>query len=78
MLSQRLEETLSRFSIDERLLLAENRETKRKENKAYSLLGIFDVYLPHIYSEGRDNASKRLLTEVAKNNYGDELQRFND
>jgi hypothetical protein len=73
LLSQRLEETLSRFSIDERLLWAENRETKRKEDKAYSLLGIFDVYLPLIYSEERDNAFKRLLMEVAKNNYGDEL-----
>ncbi|KAN0078858.1 HET domain containing protein [Elaphomyces granulatus] len=48
------------FSIPERMLWAEKRETTRKEDKAYSLLGIFDVYMPLIYGEGRENAFKRL------------------
>jgi hypothetical protein len=38
----------------------------RKEDKAYSLLGIFDVYMPLIYGEGRGNAFKRLREEIDK------------
>jgi Heterokaryon incompatibility protein (HET) len=51
---------LSHFGVDERLSWAENRQTAREEDKAYSLLGIFDVYMPLIYGEGRDNALMRL------------------
>jgi hypothetical protein len=45
---------------------AESRETTRQEDKAYSLLGIFDVYMPLIYGEGRENAFKRLREEINK------------
>jgi hypothetical protein len=55
---------LSQFSVDERLSWAENRQTKLEEDKAYSLLGIFDVYMPLIYGEGEENAFKRLRTPV--------------
>src|SRR5947209_7172993 len=41
---------LSQFGIDERLSWAENRQTTRKEDKAYSLLGIFDVFMSLIYA----------------------------
>ncbi|KAH7398127.1 heterokaryon incompatibility protein-domain-containing protein [Cadophora sp. MPI-SDFR-AT-0126] len=34
----------------------ERRETTRKEDQAYSLLGVFDVYMPLIYSEGEEHA----------------------
>jgi hypothetical protein len=34
---------LSQFKVEERLLWAENRQTTRGEDQAYSLLGIFDV-----------------------------------
>ncbi|KIN06945.1 hypothetical protein OIDMADRAFT_150200 [Oidiodendron maius Zn] len=51
---------LSDFNIIERMLWAEKRETKREEDKAYSLLGIFDVHMPLIYGEGRDSAFRRL------------------
>jgi hypothetical protein len=37
---------------------------RREEDKAYSLLGIFDVYMPLIYGEGEENAFKRLRTSV--------------
>jgi hypothetical protein len=57
---------LSQFGVDERLLWAENRQTTRKEDKAYSVLGIFDVYMPLIYGEGRENAFKRLREEIDK------------
>jgi hypothetical protein len=58
-------DSLSSFSVDDRLAWAANRQTTRKEDKAYCLLGIFDVYLPPIYGEG-DNAFKRLKAEIAK------------
>jgi len=40
--------------------------TTRKEDKAYSLLGIFDVHMPLIYGEGRDNALTRLREKIGK------------
>jgi hypothetical protein len=61
---------LSQFGVDERLSWAENRQTTRKEDKAYSLLGIFDVYMPLIYGEGRDNAFTRLREEINKPSKG--------
>jgi hypothetical protein len=57
---------LSEFSIKERMSWAENRETKREEDKAYSLLGIFDIHMPLIYGEGAKNAFGRLQEEVDK------------
>ena len=57
---------LSDFSVPERMLWAENRDTTRKEDKAYSLLGIFDVHMPLIYGEGRETAFKRLRDEIHK------------
>jgi hypothetical protein len=40
------------------------RETKKKENKAYLVLGIFNVYMPFIYSEGEEKALSRLRKEI--------------
>jgi hypothetical protein len=57
---------LSEFSVDERMSWAENRETKREEDKAYSLLGIFDIYMPLIYGEGEKSAFQRLQEEIEK------------
>ncbi|KAN0067763.1 hypothetical protein V8E54_014010 [Elaphomyces granulatus] len=57
---------LSDFSVPERMLWAEKRETTRKEDKAYSLLGIFNIYMPLIYGEGRENAFKRLREKMDK------------
>jgi hypothetical protein len=45
---------------------AETRQTTRKEDMAYSLLGIFNVYMPLIYGEGKDSALKRLREETYK------------
>jgi hypothetical protein len=55
---------LSQFSVDERLSWAVKRQTKREEDKAYSLLGIFDIQMPLIYGEGRAKALKRLREEM--------------
>jgi WD40 repeat protein len=54
---------LSDFSFDERVLWARNRDTKREEDLAYSLLGIFDISIPVIYGEGKENAFHRLNRE---------------
>lgn len=61
---------LSQFTVDERLSWAENRQTTRKEDKAYSLLGIFDIQMPLIYGEGREKALKRLREEIDKASNG--------
>ncbi|KFA46902.1 hypothetical protein S40293_03628 [Stachybotrys chartarum IBT 40293] len=55
---------LSRFGVNERMSWATGRKTKREEDAAYSLLGIFDVYMPLIYGEGRRKAFTRLQREV--------------
>ena len=44
---------LDRFSVDERMSWVRGRQTKREENMVYSLLGIFEIYMPLIYGEGR-------------------------
>ncbi|KAN0072347.1 HET domain containing protein [Elaphomyces granulatus] len=68
--------SLSDFSIPERMSWAEKRETTRKEDKAYSLLGIFNVYMPLIYGEGRENAFKRLREEIDKSSKGTKREDF--
>ncbi|KAJ3561698.1 hypothetical protein NPX13_g8846 [Xylaria arbuscula] len=55
---------LSSFSVDERMLWSSRRSAKRPEDKAYSLLGIFDVHMPLIYGEGEEKALSRLLREI--------------
>ena len=43
---------------------AAKRETKREEDAAYSLLGIFNIYMPLLYGEGRKKALVRLQKEI--------------
>ncbi|OCK73088.1 HET-domain-containing protein [Lepidopterella palustris CBS 459.81] len=59
---------LSHFSVDERMAWAAKRQTKRDEDAAYSLLGIFDIHMPLIYGEGRQKALNRLQREIRENN----------
>ncbi|KIX06114.1 uncharacterized protein Z518_04088 [Rhinocladiella mackenziei CBS 650.93] len=54
---------LSNFSVDERMRWTVNRNTKRKEDKAYCLMGIFDVSMPLLYGEG-EKAFLRLKDEI--------------
>ncbi|KAK8910925.1 hypothetical protein QC760_001850 [Botrytis cinerea] len=58
--------SLSDFSVDERFSWAEKRVTTRIEDNAYSLLGIFDIYMGLIYGEGRENALRRLRQKIDK------------
>jgi hypothetical protein len=57
---------LSGFSVTERLSWAESRETEREEDKAYSLLGMFNVHMPPLYGEGMESAFRRLREEIDK------------
>ncbi|KAF2469396.1 uncharacterized protein BDR25DRAFT_334966 [Lindgomyces ingoldianus] len=59
---------LSRFSDEERFSWIQCRQTKVEEDKAYSLLGIFDVKMPLRYGEGSATAFKRLEEEIDKVN----------
>lgn len=43
---------LDSFSVSARMLWAEDRETTRVEDRAYCLMGIFDVNMPLLYGEG--------------------------
>ena len=52
-------------SIAKRMSWAAGRETRRQEDKAYSLLGIFGVNMPMIYGEGA-RAFIRLQEEIIK------------
>lgn len=54
---------LSDFSTDERMRWASKRATKKKEDRAYCLLGIFNVFIPLIYGE-EDNAFNRLKDAI--------------
>jgi hypothetical protein len=58
------------FSVTERMSWAERRATTREEDKAYSLLGIFDIHMPLIYGEKREKAMKRLREEIEKASKG--------
>lgn len=53
------------FSVACRMSWAANRVTRRLEDIAYSLLGIFDVNMPLLYGEG-DRAFLRLQEEIIK------------
>ncbi|OAL50464.1 HET-domain-containing protein [Pyrenochaeta sp. DS3sAY3a] len=57
---------LFQFSVDERMSWAETRETKREEDAAYCLLGLFDIHMPLIYGEGEEKAKARLHKKINK------------
>ncbi|KAI4600037.1 hypothetical protein KJ359_001138 [Pestalotiopsis sp. 9143b] len=60
------EESLTNASIACRMSWASQRVTKRPEDRAYCLLGIFDVNMPLLYGEGLVKAFRRLQEEILK------------
>jgi hypothetical protein len=54
------------FTVEERLAWAKYRETKRQEDKVYSLLGIFNIDMSLRYGEGREKAFERLRRKIGK------------
>jgi hypothetical protein len=63
--------TMSVFSVDERMSWAKGRKSRREEDEAYALLGIFDVHMPIIYGEGKENAHRRLWRKIRETNNAD-------
>ena len=57
---------LSQFSIDERISWMKNRQTKRKEDAAYSLSGLLGVHMSLLYGEGREKALMRLRKKAER------------
>ncbi|KAI7195795.1 hypothetical protein KC363_g1252 [Hortaea werneckii] len=56
---------LERYSIAQRMSWAADRVTSRIEDRAYSLLGLFDVNIPLLYGE-REKAFMRLQEEIIR------------
>jgi len=69
---------LAEVSIEEKMSWAASRTTTLKEDKVYCLLGIFGVFLPLIYGEGEEYATKRLNEEIEKRQEGRVAQRLPD
>ena len=64
---------LSMYSIAERMCWASARTATRREDIAYSLMGIFDVNMPMMYGEGH-RAFERLQEEILR--YSDDETLF--
>lgn len=58
--------TLPSVSVAARMAWAAFRETSREEDRAYSLMGVFDVNMPMLYGEG-SKAFTRLQEEIVRN-----------
>ncbi|KAH8674179.1 heterokaryon incompatibility protein-domain-containing protein [Xylariales sp. PMI_506] len=56
---------ISSEPVGKRMSWAANRQTTRKEDMAYCLLGIFDVNMPMLYGEGH-KAFRRLQEEIIR------------
>jgi hypothetical protein len=61
-------------SISHRMSWFAGRITEKGEDNAYSLMGLFDVYMPTIYGEGKERAFRRLQEEIMK--YSDDQTLF--
>ncbi|KAK1240855.1 hypothetical protein MKX07_006288 [Trichoderma sp. CBMAI-0711] len=57
---------LHKASVAQRMSWAANRDTKRNEDLAYCLLGIFNITMPMIYGEGGQQAFFRLQEHIMK------------
>jgi hypothetical protein len=58
--------SISSYSIAQRMSWASTRTTTRPEDMAYCLLGVFNVNMPLLYGEGAVKAFLRLQEEVMK------------
>ncbi|KAK5630363.1 hypothetical protein RRF57_006078 [Xylaria bambusicola] len=67
---------LHEASVAQRMSWATDRVTKRKEDLAYCLLGIFGITMPMIYGEG-DQAFIRLQEEITKHINDDSILAWN-
>jgi hypothetical protein len=63
-------DALSDFPIEERISWTKHRHTTIEEDKAYCLLGIFDVSIALIYGEGGEKAFLRLQQNIHRSYKG--------
>jgi hypothetical protein len=71
-------QSLTEFSVEERMSWAAQRTTTLKEDKVYCLLGIFGVFLSLIYGEGEAYATLRLREEIQRRQEGQGTERLHD
>jgi hypothetical protein len=64
VLALRGEKPLDSFDVEVRFTWAKDRQTTREEDWAYSLLGIFGVYIAPQYNEGKESAICRLRDAI--------------
>ncbi|KAI1746421.1 heterokaryon incompatibility protein-domain-containing protein [Xylaria scruposa] len=67
---------MNEASVAQRMSWAANRVTKRTEDLAYCLLGIFDITMPMVYGEG-DKAFLRLQEVIARHINDDSILAWN-
>jgi hypothetical protein len=67
--------SLNTFGIARRMSWASDRETTRKEDEAYCLMGLFDVNMPLLYGEGT-RAYTRLQEEIIKTDDDDSILAY--
>jgi hypothetical protein len=63
-------QSLTKFSVEDRMGWAAGRTTTLNEDKVYCLLGIFGVFLSLIYGEGEAYATLRLKEEIRRRQEG--------
>jgi hypothetical protein len=71
-------QSLIEFGVEERMSWAARRTTTFKEDEVYCLLGIFRVFLPLIYGEGKAYATLRLREEVQRRQEGQGIESLQD
>jgi hypothetical protein len=62
-----LRQTLSPYSVAEKMSWAATRATTGPEDIAYCLLGIFDIAMPMLYGDVGEKAFSRLQLEIMRN-----------
>ncbi|MDI1489141.1 MAG: hypothetical protein OHK93_008419 [Ramalina farinacea] len=69
---------VSTASVAQKMSWLAERQTKRGEDTAYCMLGIFDVNMPLLYGEGKTKAFIRLQSEILKTTYDDSIFAWNN
>lgn len=65
-------------SIAQKMSWVARRQTKRGEDTAYCMLGLFDVNMPLLYGEGKTKAFFRLQSEILKSSSDNSIFAWNN
>jgi hypothetical protein len=58
------QKAIGQACLAQRMYWAARRDTTRAEDRAYSLMGLFDINMPILYGEGLEKAFSRLQQEI--------------